>query len=190
MTKLWVGLGNPEPGMAANRHNIGFMALDVIAARHSFTAWRRRFKGLTADEQARLQAVAVLTYMHTAGDAGQEAASFYKLGPEAITAFHDVLDLTPGKMRVKKGGGAAGHNGLRSMDKMHGSQDYWRIRLGIGHPGSKERVLGYVLGNFGIDDKPWLVALLDAVANAAELLAQGKPEDFMTKVALATQDIR
>jgi len=193
MIKLWVGLGNPEPGMAANRHNIGFMAVDVIASRHGFTPWRRRFKGLAADgiiAGKKILALKPLTYMNNSGEAVQEAAAFYKLPSEAITAFHDELDLAPGKMRVKKGGSAAGHNGLRSMDKMLGSQDYWRVRLGIGHPGSKERVLGYVLGNFGINDKRWLVALLDAVADAAGLLAQGKPEDFMTKVALDTQDIR
>jgi PTH1 family peptidyl-tRNA hydrolase len=128
--------------------------------------------------------------MNLSGESVQEAASFYKLPVETITAFHDELDLVPGKMRVKQGGGAAGHNGLRSMDKMLGSQNYWRVRLGIGHPGSKERVLGYVLGNFDKDDKLWLVPLLDAVADAAGLLAQGKPADFMTNVALHTQDIR
>ena len=193
MTLLWVGLGNPEPGMAANRHNIGFMALDVIATRHGFTPWRRRFKGVTAEGTIageKILALKPLTYMNLSGESVQEAASFYKLPVEAITAFHDELDLVPGKMRVKQGGGAAGHNGLRSMDKMLGSQNYWRVRLGIGHPGSKERVLGYVLGNFDKDDKLWLVPLLDAVADAAGLLAQGKPADFMTNVALHTQDIR
>ena len=104
--------------------------------------------------------------------------------------FGGTDDLVPGKLRVKKGGGAAGHNGLRSMDRMLGAQDYWRVRLGIGHPGTKERVLGYVLGNFGSEDKAWLIALLDAVADAAGLLAQGKPADFMTNVALQTQDLR
>ena len=193
MTLLWVGLGNPEPGMAANRHNIGFMALDVIATRHGFTPWRRRFKGVTAEGTIageKILALKPLTYMNLSGESVQEAASFYKLPVEAITAFHDELDLVPGNMRVKQGGGAAGHNGLRSMDKMLGSQNYWRVRLGIGHPGSKERVLGYVLGNFDKDDKLWLVPLLDAVADAAGLLAQGKPADFMTNVALHTQDIR
>ncbi len=120
----------------------------------------------------------------------QDAAAFYKLPPEAIIAFHDELDLVPGKVRVKKGGGAAGHNGLRSMDRMLGTQDYWRVRLGIGHPGTKDRVLGHVLGNFGSDDKPWLIALLDAVADCADLLAQGKHPDFMSGVALRTQEFR
>ncbi len=179
--------------MAANRHNIGFMAADVIATRHGFTPWRRRFKGLTAEGTIageKILALKPLTYMNASGESVQEAAAFYKLPVEAITAFHDELDLVPGKMRVKKGGGAAGHNGLRSMDKMLGSQDYWRVRLGIGHPGSKERVLGYVLGNFDKDDRTWLVPLLDAVADAADLLAQGKPADYMTKVALLTQEVR
>ncbi len=188
---LWVGLGNPEPGMARNRHNIGFMALDVIASRHGFTPWRQRFKGLVAEGSVggqKILALKPLTYMNSSGEAVQAAAAFYKLPVEAITAFHDELDLVPGKMRVKRGGGAAGHNGLRSMDRQLGAPDYWRVRLGIGHPGSKDRVLGYVLGDFGKDDRDWLVALLDAVADAAPLLAGGKPEDFMTRVALLTQE--
>lgn len=179
--------------MAANRHNIGFMAVDVIASRHGFSPWRRRFKGVTAEGSIagqKILALKPLTYMNASGESVQEAAAFYKLAPAAITAFHDELDLVPGKVRVKKGGGAAGHNGLRSMDRMLGSQDYWRVRLGIGHPGSRERVLGHVLGNFAKDDAGWLTTMLDAVAEAAPLLAQGKPEDFMTRVALLTQDIR
>jgi PTH1 family peptidyl-tRNA hydrolase len=189
---LWVGLGNPEPGMARNRHNIGFMALDVIAIRHGFSPWRQRFKGLVAEGNIggqKILALKPLTYMNASGESVQAAAAFFKLPLEAITAFHDELDLVPGKMRVKQGGGAAGHNGLRSMDRMLGASDYWRVRLGIGHPGSKDRVLSYVLGDFSKDDRDWLVALLDAVADAAPLLASGKPADFMTKVALLTQDV-
>ena len=188
---LWVGLGNPEPGMAANRHNIGFMALDVIATRHGFSPWRRRFKGALAEGTIageKILALKPLTYMNASGESVQEAASFYKLPPEAITAFHDELDLAPGKMRVKKGGGAAGHNGLRSMDRMLGTQDYWRVRLGIGHPGHKARVLGYVLGDFAKSDMDWLLPCLDAVADEAALLATGKTEDFMTRIALITKD--
>jgi PTH1 family peptidyl-tRNA hydrolase len=188
--QLWVGLGNPEPGMATNRHNIGFMALDVIAIRHGFSPWRRRFKGVIAEGTVgatKILALKPLTYMNASGESVQEAAAFYKLPIEAITAFHDELDLVPGKVRVKQGGGAAGHNGLRSMDKMLGSQDYRRVRLGIGHPGTRERVLGYVLGNFSADDRPWLIPLLDAVADAAGLLAEGKHSEFMTNVALKTQ---
>ena len=189
--RLWVGLGNPEPQMARNRHNIGFMALDTIAIRHGFSPWRQRFKGLTAEGVVggeKILALKPQTYMNASGESVQAAAGFFKLPVEAITAFHDELDLVPGKLRVKRGGGAAGHNGLRSMDRHLGSPDYWRVRLGIGHPGSKDRVLGYVLGDFGKDDRDWLVALLDAVADSAPLLAQDKPEDFMTKVALLTQD--
>ncbi len=188
--QLWVGLGNPEPGMAANRHNIGFMALDVIATRHGFSPWRRRFKGAWAEGTiagVKVLALKPLTYMNSSGSSVQEAAAFYKLPVESITVFHDELDLAPGKMRVKKGGGAAGHNCLRSMDQMLGRPDYWRVRLGIGHPGSKDRVLSYVLGNFGSDDKSWLIALLDAVADAAGLLATAKHAEFMSNVALHTQ---
>ena len=184
---LWVGLGNPEPGMARNRHNIGFLALDTIALRHGFGPWRPRFKGLVAEGMVDGHKVLGLkpqTYMNASGESVQAAAGFFKLPVAAITAFHDELDLVPGKLRVKRGGGAAGHNGLRSMDRMLGSPDYWRVRLGIGHPGDKERVLGHVLGDFAKADRDWLLPLLDAVADAAPLLAAGKPEDFMTKVAL------
>jgi peptidyl-tRNA hydrolase, PTH1 family len=179
--------------MAANRHNIGFMALDVIATRHGFSPWRRRFKGVTADGTiggTKILALKPLTYMNLSGESVQEAAAFYKFPVEAIVAFHDELDLVPGKVRVKKGGGAAGHNGLRSMDRMLGTADYWRVRLGIGHPGTKDRVLSHVLGNFSAEDRSWLIPLLDAIADAAGLLAQGKHADFMTNVALHTQDTR
>ncbi len=128
------------------------------------------------------------TYMNASGESVQAAAGFYKLPPEAITAFHDELDLVPGKVRVKRGGGAAGHNGLRSMDRSLGTPEYWRVRLGIGHPGHKERVTGHVLGDFAKVDAGWLATLLDAVADEAGLLAQGKPEEFMNRVALLTQE--
>jgi PTH1 family peptidyl-tRNA hydrolase len=163
---LWAGLGNPEPGMARNRHNIGFMALDVIAIRHGFTPWRRRFKGLTAEGSIggeKILALKPLTYMNASGEAVQAAAAFYKLTPDAITAFHDELDLAPGKLRVKFGGGTAGHNGLRSLDRQLGT------------------------GDFSKDEVVWLIPFLDAIADAAPLLASGKAPDFMTKVALLTQ---
>ena len=187
---LWVGLGNPEPGQARQRHNIGFMALDRVAARHGFSPWRRRFKGEVAEGTVggqRVLALKPMTYMNDSGESVQPAAAFFKLPPEAITAFHDELDLAPGKVRVKRGGGAAGHNGLRSMDRRLGTPEYWCVRLGIGHPGHKERVLGHVLGDFAKVDGPWLDALLDAVADAAPLLAEGQSEAFMTRVALLTQ---
>lgn len=189
--QLWVGLGNPEPGMARNRHNIGFMALDVIAHRHGFGPWRHRFKGQFAEgsvDGEKILALKPLTYMNASGESVQQATAFYKLPVDDVVAFHDELDLVPGKVRVKQGGGAAGHNGLRSMDRMLGNPNYWRVRLGIGHPGSKERVMGHVLGDFAKDDRAWLVRLLDAVAEAAPLLAGRKPEDFMTKVALLTKE--
>ena len=188
---LWVGLGNPGPGMARQRHNIGFMALDVIAARHGFSPWRQRFRGHVAEGSVggqRVLGLKPMTYMNDSGDSVQAAAAFFKLPAAAITAFHDELDLTPGKVRVKQGGGAAGHNGLRSMDRMLGSPDYLRVRLGIGHPGSKERVLSHVLGDFARADRDWLIAMLDAVAEAAPLLAAGQAEAFMSRVALLTQE--
>ncbi len=187
---LWVGLGNPEPGMARNRHNIGFMALDVIAARHGFSPWRSRFKGHIAEGTIggeKILALKPMTYMNASGEAVQAAASFYKLSPDSITVFHDELDLIPGKLRIKQGGGAAGHNGLRSMDRQLGAPDYWRIRLGIGHPGVKDRVLSYVLGDFSKDDKTWLIPFLDAIADSASLLSAGKNADFMTRIAFLTQ---
>ena len=191
--RLWVGLGNPEPGMARQRHNVGFMAIDAIARRHGFSPWRQRFKGLIAEGTVggeRVIALKPQTYMNGSGESVQPAAAFYKLPPERITAFHDELDLVAGKVRVKRGGGAVGHNGLRSMDRRLGTPEYWRVRIGIGHPGSKERVQGHVLGNFAKADEGWLAELLDALADAAPLLAADKPEEFMTRVALLTQETR
>jgi PTH1 family peptidyl-tRNA hydrolase len=166
------------------------MALDTIAIRHGFSPWRNRFKGLVSEGMIageKILALKPLTYMNASGEAVQPAAAFYKLPTEAITAFHDELDLVPGKLRVKFDGGAAGHNGLRSMDRQLGTADYWRVRLGIGHPGSKDRVMPYVLGDFSKDDVAWLIPFLDAVADAAPLLASGKQPDFMSRVALLTQ---
>ena len=176
--------------MARQRHNIGFMAVDRIAARHGFSPWRNRFRGLVAEGSVggeKVLALKPMTYMNDSGAAVQPAAAFFKLAPGDITAFHDELDLVAGKVRVKRGGGAAGHNGLRSMDRLLGTPEYWRVRLGIGHPGHKDRVLGHVLGDFAKVDAPWLAELLDAVADAAPLLAGGQAEAFMSKVALATQ---
>lgn len=189
--QLWVGLGNPEPGMAANRHNVGFMAVDTIAIRHGFSPWRSRFQGLVAEGvigRHKLMLLKPLTYMNESGRAVQAACAFFKLPPEAVAVFHDELDLAPGKLRVKRGGGAAGHNGLRSIDRMLGSPEYWRVRLGIGHPGDRARVLGYVLGDFSKADRDWLVPFLDALADHAELLARGEIEAYMSKVALLTRD--
>jgi PTH1 family peptidyl-tRNA hydrolase len=190
---LWVGLGNPEPGMARQRHNIGFMAIDAIVHRHGFGPWRNRFKGLVAEGTVGGEKVLALkpqTYMNASGESVHAAAAFYKIPSPSIWAFHDELDLAGGKVRVKRGGGAAGHNGLRSMDRHLGTPDYWRVRLGIGHPGSKDRVVGHVLGDFAKADQDWLRDLLDAVSDAAPLLVAGQPENFMTKVALLTQETR
>lgn len=187
---LWVGLGNPGSEHAKQRHNIGFMALDAIARRHGFSPWRSKFKGEVSEGSLGGQKILLLkpmTYMNASGDAVQAAAGFHKIPASDIWAWHDELDLAPGKVKVKKGGGAAGHNGLRDMQRAMATLDYGRIRLGIGHPGHKDRVTGHVLGNFAkVDD--WVEPLLDALADAAPMLAQGKPEDFMTRVALLTQE--
>jgi PTH1 family peptidyl-tRNA hydrolase len=188
---LWVGLGNPEPGMMFNRHNVGFMALDTIVARHGFSDWRRRFRGLVAEgviDGEKILALKPLTYMNLSGEAVQAAAGFYKLPVSAITVFQDDIDLAPGKVRVKLDGGAAGHNGLRSIDRSLGDRGYWRVRLGVGHPGGKDRVLGHVLGDFSRQDREdWLEALLGAVAEQAPLLVAGRAEAFMSKVATVVQ---
>ncbi|GBR38686.1 peptidyl-tRNA hydrolase [Neoasaia chiangmaiensis NBRC 101099] len=184
---LWTGLGNPEPGMRRHRHNIGFMAVDRIAERHGFGPWRNRFRGETADGVIAGQKIVLLkpmTYMNASGDSVQQTARFYKLPVADITAFHDELDLAFCKVRVKRGGGAAGHNGLRSMDRTLNDQNYQRVRLGIGHPGHKDRVTGHVLGDFAKAEQNELEALLDAVADAAPLLAKGEPEAFMTRIAM------
>jgi PTH1 family peptidyl-tRNA hydrolase len=188
---LWVGLGNPEPSQARHRHNIGFLALDEIARRHGFTPWRQRFKGLVAEGivgRQKVLALKPLTYMNGSGEAVQPAAAFHKIDPAAITVFHDELDLAPGKVRVKRGGGVAGHNGLRDIQRSLGTPEFWRVRLGIGHPGQKERVTGHVLGNFAKADEPWLARLLEALAETAPLLGDGRAEEAMTRIALLTQE--
>lgn len=184
---LLVGLGNPGPKYAGNRHNIGFMALDAVVRRHGFGPARARFHGeLATGQLAGRETLALkpLTYMNESGRSVAEAARFYKIAPEDVFVFHDELDLAAGKLRVKQGGGAAGHNGLRSIDALFGNA-YWRVRLGIGHPGDKRRVLGHVLDDFDEFDRPWLEPLLAAVADNAALLATGDPPAFASKVALA-----
>jgi len=184
---LWVGLGNPGPEHAGNRHNIGYMAVEAIAERHAFAAWRRsNFHGLAAEGEvggARVLALKPTTYMNDSGRAAAAALRFYKLPVEALTAFHDELDLVPGKVRVKQGGGTAGHNGLRSLDA-HVGNAFWRVRMGIGHPGHKDLVHPWVLGDFAKADRAWVVPVVQAVAEAAPLLARGDAQGFMTKVAL------
>ncbi len=189
--KLWVGLGNPEPGMLRHRHNVGFMAVDSIAAHYGFGPWKQRFRGLIAEGTVagvRVLALKPQTYMNDSGESVQPAAAYFRIPADAVTVFHDELDLAPGRVRIKRGGGAAGHNGLRSIDRSLGTPDYWRVRLGIGHPGSKERVHGHVLSDFAKTDQAWLAAMLGAVADAAALLAGDRPEEAMTRIALLMQE--
>ncbi|MGJ4911980.1 aminoacyl-tRNA hydrolase [Bradyrhizobium oligotrophicum] len=186
---LFVGLGNPGAKYARNRHNIGFMAVDEIARRHRFSPWRRRFQGETSEGTLDSERVILLkptTYMNESGRAVQEAASFFKLGVGDVTVFQDELELQPGKLRVKVGGGIAGHNGLRSISA-HLGNDYRRVRLGIGHPGVKELVHGHVLSDFAKSDMPWVEALCEAVADNAELLTGRRDSTFANKVHLALQ---
>ena len=183
--QLWVGLGNPGAQYALNRHNIGFMAVDAIAEVHGFEPWRKQFQGwasLGRIGTARILLLKPATFMNDSGRAVGDAARFYKLEPAALTAFHDELDLDPFRVKVKTGGGAAGHNGLRSIDQ-HLGQDYRRVRLGIGHPGHKDRVLGYVLGNYAKAEMEPLSDLLGAVAAEAPMLAAGDDVRFMSEVA-------
>jgi peptidyl-tRNA hydrolase, PTH1 family len=187
--RLFVGLGNPGAKFAGNRHNIGFMAVDEIARRHGFAPWRRRFQGETAEgtlERERVVLLRPLTFMNDSGRAVQEAANFFKLAPAEIAVFHDELELPPAKLRVKVGGGIAGHNGLRSISA-HVGNEYKRVRLGIGHPGVKELVHGHVLSDFARSDRPWVEALLDAVAENAALLALDRDSAFQNKVHLTMQ---
>jgi peptidyl-tRNA hydrolase, PTH1 family len=186
---LFVGLGNPGAKYARNRHNIGFSVVDEIARRHGFAPWRRRFQGETSEgalDGARVILLKPTTYMNESGRAVQEAANFFKLTADDITVFHDELELPPAKLRVKVGGGIAGHNGLRSVSS-HIGNDYRRVRLGIGHPGIKELVHAHVLSDFAKSDMPWIEALSAAVADNAALLATGHDASFQNKVHLAMQ---
>jgi peptidyl-tRNA hydrolase, PTH1 family len=186
---LFVGLGNPGAKHAHNRHNIGFMAVGEIARRHGFAPWRRRFQGETAEGTLDRERVVLLrpsTFMNESGRAVQEAAGFFKLSAGEITVFQDELELPAAKVRVKVGGGIAGHNGLRSISS-HVGNDYRRVRLGIGHPGVKELVHGYVLSDFAKDERPWVVALCEAIADNAGLLVTDKDSTFQNKVHLAMQ---
>src|SRR6476620_6867124 len=187
--RLFVGLGNPGAKYARNRHNIGFMAVDEIARRHGFSPWRRRFQGETSEGALGTERVILLkptTYMNDSGRSVQDAASFFKIAPGDVTVFHDELELPPGKVRVKTGGGIAGHNGLRSISA-HIGNDYRRVRIGIGHPGVKEMVHGHVLNDFAKDERPWVEALCAIIADDAGLLAQGQDASFQNKVHLGMQ---
>ena len=184
--QIFVGLGNPGGKYADNRHNIGFMALDRIAEEHGFGPWKSRFQGEISEGRLGTDKVALLkpaTFMNLSGQSVGEAMRFYKLSPGDVTVFHDELDLAPGKCRVKMGGGHAGHNGLRSIHQ-HITEAYQRVRLGIGHPGRKELVAGYVLHDFAKADEVWLDDLLRGIADGAPALAEGDTGRFQNAVAL------
>ena len=188
--QLWVGLGNPGPKYAMHRHNVGFMALDTIAEMHGFGPVQKKFQGWL--QEGRIGGTKVLllkpaTFMNESGRSVGEALRFYKLGIEALTAFHDELDLAPFKVKVKRGGGTAGLNGLRSIDQ-HLGPDFRRVRIGIGHPGHKERVTGHVLGNYAKAEIDDLTDMLAAISAEAEWLAKGEDARFMSDVALRQQD--
>jgi PTH1 family peptidyl-tRNA hydrolase len=189
--QLWVGLGNPGAQYSLHRHNVGFMAADIIADVHGFSPWSKKFRSLVADGRIGRQRALLLkpqTFMNDSGDAVQQALKFYKLGMDALTVFHDELDLAPFKVKVKMGGGTAGHNGLRSIDASLGP-DFRRVRIGIGHPGPgrKDLVTPHVLGNYRKAEMEPLSDLLAAIAGEAEWLADGDDARFMSEVALRLQ---
>ena len=184
--QLWVGLGNPGPQYAMQRHNVGFMALDVLADMHGFGPVQKKFQGWLQEGRIGSEKILLLkpaTFMNESGRSVGEAMRFYKLGMDALTVFHDELDLAPFKVKVKRGGGTAGHNGLRSIDQ-HLGAEFRRVRIGIGHPGHKDRVTGYVLGNYAKAEIDDLTDMLAAVGAEAGWLAQGDDARFMSDVAL------
>jgi PTH1 family peptidyl-tRNA hydrolase len=187
--QLWVGLGNPGTQYALHRHNVGFMAVDVLAEVHGFSPWSKKFRSLIAEGSIGRQRILLVkpqTFMNDSGDAVQQALKFYKLGVDDLTVFHDELDLAPFKAKVRTGGGLAGHNGLRSIDASLGP-DFRRVRIGIGHPGDKDRVTRHVLGNYAKSEMEPLSDLLAAIAAEAEWLADGENARFMSEVALRLQ---
>lgn len=187
--KIFVGLGNPGAKYAGNRHNIGFMAVDRIAADHGFGPWKAAFKASVAEGRLgddKVLLVKPQTFMNLSGESVRAAMVFYKLTPSEIWVFHDELDLAPGKARVKAGGGHAGHNGLRSIHQHLGTDAYARVRLGIGHPGHKDAVAAYVLNDFAKVDQDWLDDLLRGISDGAAALAEGDGARFMNAVALRT----
>ena len=188
--QIWVGLGNPGAQYAMHRHNVGFMAVDAIAEVNGFAPPKRAFQGCVQEGRIGAQKILLLkpaTFMNESGRAVGEAMRFYKLEPGDVTAFYDELDLAPFKLKVRTGGGAAGHNGIRSLDA-HLGPDFRRVRIGIGHPGHKDRVTGYVLGNFAKVEIEPLTDLLGALAAEAERLARGEDARFMNDVALRMAD--
>ncbi|AXB76753.1 peptidyl-tRNA hydrolase [Novosphingobium barchaimii LL02] len=189
-TQLWVGLGNPGPQYAFNRHNVGFMVADALADIHGFGPVQKKFQGWLQEGRIGSDKILLLkpaTFMNESGRAVGEAMRFYKLEMSALTVFHDELDLAPFKVKIKQGGGHAGHNGLRSIDQ-HLGAEFRRVRLGIGHPGHKDRVSGYVLGNYAKDEIDPLSGMLGAIAAEADRLAAGDDTRFMNDVALRQKD--
>jgi peptidyl-tRNA hydrolase, PTH1 family len=188
--QLWVGLGNPGPQYAMHRHNVGFMAADTLAEVFDFGPVQKKFQGWLQEGRIGGERILLLkpaTFMNESGRSVGEALRFYKLGTDALTVFHDELDLAPFKVKVKQGGGTAGHNGLRSIDQ-HLGPDFRRVRIGIGHPGHKDRVTGYVLGNYAKAEMDSLADMLGAISAAAEWLAKGDDTRFMNDFALRMQD--
>jgi PTH1 family peptidyl-tRNA hydrolase len=184
---LFVGLGNPGERYGANRHNIGFMVVQAIAKRHGIAPWRRKFQGVLVEGTIGGEKVALLlpgTFMNESGRAVAEAVHFYKLEAGQVVVFHDEAELPPGKVRLKLGGGNAGHNGLRSISEYIGN-DYHRVRFGIGHPGEKKLMENYVLQDFAKSERPWVETLCDIVADNVALLIEGKDSTFQNKVHLA-----
>lgn len=187
--QIWTGLGNPGPQYAMQRHNVGFMALDVIADMYRFGPIQKKFSGWVQEGRIGTHKILLLkpaTFMNESGRSVGEAMRFYKLDLDALTVFHDELDLAPFKVKVKQGGGTAGHNGLKSIGR-HLGPDFRRVRIGIGHPGHKDRVSGYVLGNYAKSESEPLVDMLGAIAAEAEWLAKGDDPRFMSDVALRLQ---
>lgn len=184
--QLWVGLGNPGSHYALHRHNVGFMAVDVIADMHRFSSWKKQFQGWTAEGRIGPEKILLLkpaTFMNESGRSIRAAVDFYKLAAGDVTVFHDELDLAPMKVKVKRGGGTAGHNGLRSADA-HIGPDFRRVRIGIGHPGHKDQVHAYVLSNYHKSENEALTDMLGAIGAEAEWLAKGDDGRFMNDVAL------
>lgn len=184
--QIWAGLGNPGPQYAMNRHNVGFMVADVLAEMHNFGSVQKKFQGWVQEGRIGSEKILLLkpaTFMNESGRSIGEALRYYKLGPQDLTVFYDELDLDPFKIRVKRGGGAAGHNGIRSTIQ-HIGEDFRRVRIGIGHPGHKERVHGYVLGNYAKSEQDDLVQMLGAIGSEAEWLAKGDDARFMSDYAL------
>lgn len=184
---LLVGLGNPGNKYAGNRHNIGFMAIDQIVDDHGFPSFQSKFEGLKAEKRVGSQKVILLkptTYMNESGKSVKAAAKFFKIEPSRIVIFHDELDLAPGKIKVRQGGGNAGHNGLKSIQNHLGTPDFWRVRMGIGHPGDKNRVHAYVLSDFAKSEQDWVVTLNNALSRHIPLLLDENMTDFASKVAM------